>query len=80
MVTADRQTAPSGCTASVGQVSAEPLQVSAMSQAPDAARHTVPLERGLHVPRWPARLQAPQVPVLQALLQQTPFAQKPEAH
>ena len=63
----------------IGQVRAVPLHVSATSQAPAAARQTVPLESAVQVPRWPARLQAPQVPV-QALSQQTPLTQKPEAH
>ena len=64
---------------SVGQVSAVPLQVSATSQAPADARQTVPFASGEQVPRWPARLQAPQVRV-QAVSQQTPFAQNPVGH
>jgi hypothetical protein len=75
-----RQTVADARNPSVGQVNAVPLHVSATSQAPAEARQTVPAVRGVQVPRCPARLHAPQVPLLQVLLQQTPFAQKPDAH
>jgi hypothetical protein len=74
-----RQTVPSTATASVGQVNDDPLQVSAASQAPFWARQTVPLDAAEQVPTWPARLHTPQPP-LQAVSQQTPFAQNPVAH
>jgi hypothetical protein len=74
-----RQTVPEAAKPSDGQLVEEPLHVSATSQPPFWARQTVPLDRGVQVPRCPARLQAPQVPV-QALSQQMPLTQKPEAH
>jgi len=77
---AARQTVVDGASASDGHVRAVPLHVSATSQEPAAARQTVPLLSAVHVPRCPARLQAPQVPVLQALLQQIPAEQKPDEH
>jgi hypothetical protein len=77
---AARQTVVDGANPSAGQVNELPLQVSATSHAPADARQTVPFESAVQVPRCPARLQAPHVPVLHALLQQTPLAQKPEAH
>jgi hypothetical protein len=77
---AARQTVVDGWNPSVGHVKVVPLHVSATSQEPADARQTVPLANAVQVPRCPARLQAPHVPVLQGLLQQTPLAQKPEAH
>jgi hypothetical protein len=76
---AARQTVVDGARASDGQVSVVPSQVSATSQLPAAARQTVPLASAVQLPRWPARLQAPQVPV-QAELQQMPLEQNPEEH
>jgi hypothetical protein len=76
---AARQTVVEGASASDGQVRAVPLHVSATSQAPAAARQTVPVVSAVHVPRWPARLHAPQVPA-QAVLQQMPLEQKPDEH
>ena len=77
---AARQTVGDDANLSAGQVRAVPLQVSATSQAPAEARQTVPLASGVQAPRWPAKLQASQVPLLQAESQHAPFVQKPEAH
>jgi hypothetical protein len=76
---AARQTVVDEAKPSAGQVMDVPLQVSATSQDPADARHTVPLGSAVQVPSEPTRLQAPQVPV-QAVLQQTPLTQKPDAH
>jgi len=62
-----------------GQVVEEPLQISATSQAPFAARQTVPIVTAVHSPTWPGTLHAPQ-PRLHALSQQTPFTQWLPAH
>jgi hypothetical protein len=78
--TAARQRVVEGRNPSAGQVTAVPLHVSATSHTPFAARQTVPLASGVQVPRCPARLHASQMPALQALSQQMPFVQKPEAH
>lgn len=76
---AARQPVVAGAKPSVGQVTDVPLQVSATSQTLTEARHTVPLVIGEQMPTLPVRLQAPQPP-LQAVSQQTPPTQKPEAH
>src|SRR6185437_5906084 len=74
-----RQTVPSAATASVGQVSEVPVQVSATSHASDFARQTVPFDAAEQVPTCPVRLQTPHPP-LQAVSQQTPLTQNPVAH
>ena len=77
---AARHTVVEGWKPSAGQVTAVPLHVSTTSHAPAEARHTVPFASGVHVPRWPTKLHASQVPVLHALSQQMPFVQNPPAH
>jgi hypothetical protein len=76
----DLQTVLDDLKPSAGQVTTVPLQVSATSQVPAEARQTVPLARGVQVPRCPARLHASQVPVLHAVSQQIPFTQNADAH
>jgi hypothetical protein len=73
------QAVPLGFFASAGQLVEVPLHVSAASHSPAAARQLVPLPTGEQIPTFPGRLQAPHPP-LQAVSQQTPFAQNPEAH
>jgi hypothetical protein len=60
------------------QVVLVPLHLSVVQGLPSSA-HELVLGSGEQVPRLPARLHAPQPP-LHALLQQTPFAQKPVLH
>ena len=57
-----------------------PVQVSATSQAPFAARQIGPAATGEQVPTLPVRLHDEQAPV-QAVLQQMPLTQvNPDAH
>ena len=77
---AARQIVDDEASASAGQLSDVPLQVSATSQAPLAARQIGPAATGEQVPTLPARLQDEQAPV-QAVLQQMPLTQvNPDAH
>src|SRR6185312_8384477 len=70
---------PSAVTTSEGQVSDVPSQVSAGLQTPFPVRHTVVLVAAEQVPTFPGKLQTPHPP-LQAVSQQTPFAQNPVTH
>jgi hypothetical protein len=75
-----RHTGVDGASASAGQSSDVPLQVSSTSHAPFAARQIGPAATGEQVPTLPARLQDEQAPV-QVVLQQMPLTQvKPDAH
>jgi len=75
-----RHCVPDGDSLLAGQAALVPVQYSAGSHAPAEPLHWTVEGTKLHVPTLPGRLQASQVPPLQAVSQQTPSTQLPLRH